>query len=106
MTKASPPPPYVHDLSSDVTEREEEEISPLSINYWDERSREELADLLTRADGLIRQRERGTHLLAHGPSFSLLFPKSSVLHRSTLASFTATVGRLSKPTKLSSPEFP
>ncbi|VDC02572.1 unnamed protein product [Peniophora sp. CBMAI 1063] len=56
QTKSEPPPPYVHDESMETASFAG--ASPMPASPWDGHSRQELAGLLTRADGLIRQRER------------------------------------------------
>jgi hypothetical protein len=59
QVKPSSPLPYHHDLQDDVTKRENDS-TPTSPGAHDEDGpREELSDLLTKADDLIRLRERG-----------------------------------------------
>ncbi|KZV69205.1 hypothetical protein PENSPDRAFT_735504 [Peniophora sp. CONT] len=57
QSKSEPPPPYVHDISTEVASYAGD-VPHMPASPWDGQSRQELAGLLTRADGLIRQRER------------------------------------------------
>jgi len=57
--KSSPPPPYVHDFAGGNPGHGETEESNLSTNHWENQPRDELAGIFTRADGMIRERERG-----------------------------------------------
>ena len=75
-TKSSPPPPYRAPSPSDtrVVRNERPRFSEsvgrdwsrlvlsAQSEKWDERSREELSDLLLKADELIRDREQGRNL--------------------------------------------
>ncbi|KAI0036029.1 hypothetical protein K488DRAFT_82469 [Vararia minispora EC-137] len=103
--KASPPPPYVHDLSVDSAHRAESNISPSSINHWDDHSREELAGLLSRADGLIRQRERE---LSFTSEYSRGLHNSSRALKQTHQALLARlpIGSSPFPTPMNSPQPP
>ena len=76
QVKSSPPPPYRLSLPNDPpTPTENEKLSAESLRgdwthfpfstqseQWNERSREELTDLLHKADELIKDRELGGYL--------------------------------------------
>lgn len=53
---------------------------PQVVEEWmNEKSKEELSDLLLKADGLIKERETGNDLYTHVHAYDQRFPQSSVL---------------------------
>ncbi|KAI0315971.1 hypothetical protein OF83DRAFT_1173316 [Amylostereum chailletii] len=75
--KSSPPPPYAHAFPHmSLTGLDHADVSGSLDGWASEKSREELSDILVRADGLIRERQR---------ELSFTSELSRELHSSNLA---------------------